>query len=499
MSIENVKKRAAGLLMHISSLPGREAVGTMGESAYRFVDFLAKAKMNYWQVLPLVHTGFKDSPYQSVFGGSGNPYFIDLFQLQAEGLLTQKEVSRCYKSGETDYGFLYEKKFEALRNAYSRFDCKNDEFVKFVSLKEFHDYALFMSLKNFHRGKPFVCWEKKYRDRDPVFLQEFCLEHEREYLFWIFVQFCFFKQWKRLKEYANGKGIRIIGDLPLYVAEDSADVWVNRNLFKLTKSGKPYKVAGVPPDCFSETGQLWGNPVYNWKEHEKENFAWWTDRMRRAFLLYDVVRIDHFRGFDRYFEIDAKAENAINGHWVQGPKEKLFKVIESRLGKSDFIAEDLGTLDKGVYRLMKKTGYPGMKVLQFAFDGNPQNPYLPENIGENSICYTGTHDNDTLIGFLKKSNLSEIQPRIKEAVLKEGINQRISGVKNCAGALIECAFACRSRLTVLPVQDVMFLDNEARMNTPSTAEGNWTFRLSRLPSEKTADYLRGLAEKYGRA
>ena len=494
------RERAAGVLLHISSLPGKEGIGTLGESAYRFADWLKRSGAKYWQILPLVQTGFGDSPYQSAFASSGNPYFIDLFALAERGLLKKQEISPVCRK-DIDYGFLYEEKYRILRRAFSRFDKSDPDFCAFVAGGEFEDYAMYMAVKQKSGNKSFDLWEKKYKFRDAAALAAFKEEHEGEYLFWQFLQYEFSRQWRALKSYVNGLGIRIIGDIPLYVAADSADVWANPRLFKLKANLKPKKVAGVPPDYFSATGQLWGNPVYDWKVHEAEGFSWWCERIRRSFALYDAVRIDHFRGFDRYFEIDAGAETAVGGRWRKGPGIALFDAVKASLGALDLIAEDLGTLDAGVYRLMKRTGFPGMKVIQFAFDGNPKNPYLPENIGENSVCYTGTHDNDTMLGYLEGLDENERKgfcARLRAALRKQGIGARVSGANSAAKAAVELALSTKAYLAVLPIQDVLLSGSETRMNTPSVPAGNWKYRLAAFPSEKSADNLAELFRKYGR-
>ena len=497
------KERAAGVLLHIASLPGKYGIGTLGKEARQFADFLHAAGMKYWQVLPLVQTGYGDSPYQSVYGASGNPYFIDLETLAEEGLLKKSELASCaHTGGRIDYGFLHERKFALLRKAFSRFDCFDQAFRAFEEGGAFRDYALYMALKTAHGGQGFACWKRKYKFRDPAALNGFLRANKKEYLFWLFVQYEFSRQWQTLKEYVNGLGIRIIGDIPLYVAYDSADVWANAHLFKLNKNLTCRKIAGVPPDYFSATGQLWGNPVYDWKAHEAEGFAWWVGRIRRAFALYDVVRLDHFRGFDRYFEIPAGSETAVGGRWRKGPGMALFSAVRQALGDVPFIAEDLGTIDGGVRRLIKASGFPSMKVLEFAFDGDPNNAYLPQNIGENSVTYTGTHDNDTLVGYLsslqgwEKERLAAIaKPLLKAA----GIPVRIAGVKSAARAIVLLALSVPSRLTVLPMQDILLTGSETRMNTPSTDAGNWQYRLSRMPSGAAAEELRRALEAAGRA
>lgn len=481
-------KRAAGILMHITSLPGEYGIGTLGEDAKKFAGFVKEAGFKYWQVLPVVQTGSGESPYQSVYASSGNPMMIDLKRLVQKKLLEESELSVCRmpQDGTVHFEELEKRKMELLRKAYSRFDSAQTEFRQF-SEGNFLDYALFMALREENVGKPFWEWDKKFRNHDETALEKFYKKNRNEVNFWLFLQYEFFRQWKDLKAYVNGLGIKIIGDIPLYMAYDSVDIWVNPQLFKLNKNLSCKKVAGVPPDYFSSTGQLWGNPVYDWEKHAEDGYSWWIDRMRQAFSIYDVVRIDHFRGFDRYYEIDAKSDTAIGGRWRKGPGAALFEAAKEKLGELAFIAEDLGTLDAGVYRLMRKTGYPGMKVLQFAFDGNPGNPYLPANIKENSVCYTGTHDNDTLVGFVEgmaeaeHSNLLRIlNPLLQEA----GIQTESDSAEHIAESMVDLALSCKSGLCVLPVQDLLKLGGEARMNVPSVASGNWRFRLKEeMPSE----------------
>lgn len=482
--MSNIKK-GAGILLHISSLPGRYGIGTMGKEAYRFVDFLKSRNLRYWQVLPLVQTGYGDSPYQSVYSGSGNPYFIDLEILCEKGLLKKSELSPCEYGGErVDYSFLSREKLALLRRAFSRFDCGDPEFLKFERGGEFRGYALFMALKEANGGASFAEWEDKFKYAHARSLAKFQRENEREYLFWLFVQFEFRRQWLALKKYANRNGVSVIGDLPLYVAYDSADVWLNPRLFKLNPDRSMQKVAGVPPDYFSQTGQLWGNPVYRWRAHEREGFQWWIERFRQAFSLYDVVRLDHFRGFDRYYEIAATAETAERGIWERGPRTKLFRAAESALGSLRFIAEDLGALDEGVYRLLDETGFPRMKVIEFAFDGNPDNPHLPEHISADCVCYTGTHDNDTLLGYVESLHKEEFE------VFYQSLSAALNGEfplndrKSMAEAMLYLALKSRAGLKIVPIQDALLLNGSARMNTPATQENNWQFRLAEFPKPK---------------
>lgn len=482
------KKRSAGILLHISSLPNKYGIGTLGKSAYEWIDLLADCGISCWQVLPLVQTSYGDSPYQSAYSGSGNPYYIDFDILVKEGLLKKSELSVCRNTkSKIDYAFLYKNKYGVLRKAYERFDIQNADFVSFVENGIFDGYALFMAIKEKFGGVSFDRWPDEYKFAKKRSLRKFKAENQKEYLFWLFLQYEFSKQWNTLKRYANEKGVSIIGDIPLYVAYDSADVWLNPKLFKLNTDRSLKKVAGVPPDYFSATGQLWGNPVYHWAVHKKDNYKWWVERFRQAFELYDVVRVDHFRGLDRYYEIDAGETTAVKGKWKHGPKYELFRTAESLLGKLNIIAEDLGSLDKGVYRLMDETGYPGMKVMEFAFDGNKKNPYLPKNIKENSVCYTGTHDNDTLLGYISKLKDGEykiFKESLEKTLKEENVQCFLENKIEMAKAIMLLTMRSWAYLAVIPIQDILLLGSRARMNMPSTSEGNWQFKLQRIPNRQ---------------
>ena len=490
--------RAAGVLCHISSLPGKYGIGSLGKEAYRFAKLVAKCGAKYWQILPLVQTGYGDSPYSSVSCNSGNPYFIDLEKLAADGLLTAEELRAARHSGALDYGALYNERYMTLRKAFSRFNFDGGEFRAFVKSGVAEDYALFMTAKQVY-GENFLAWESPLKFRDADALEKLRTDFHEEYLFWNFLQYEFRMQWFALKAYCNGLGLKIIGDIPLYVAADSADVWAHPELFKLDKELRPVKVAGVPPDYFSKTGQLWGNPIYDWEAHEKEGFRWWTQRLESAFLLYDIVRIDHFRGIDRYYEIPAFAENAVNGTWQDGPKEKLFAGVANR---DNIIAEDLGVIDEGVAALRSELGFPGMKVLLFAFDGNEENEFLPRNITEDSVCYTGTHDNDTVAGYVKSLSTEEFllfRSRVATSLAEEGIWVPLGDTsKGFSEAFMRLAFSSRAALAVVPVQDILGLDNSARMNLPGTNEGNWKFRLEKMPGGRAMAKLKKMIKKYKR-
>ncbi len=495
-------ERSAGILCHISSLPGKYGIGSLGKEAYEFVDFLHKAHVRYWQILPLAQTGYGDSPYQSVCVNSGNPYFIDVQDLHDRGLLDDNELASCeMPDGPVDYGTLYKKRYEILRTAYSRFNIKDPDFVAFIETGEYEDYALFMSLKSIYLGT-WDTFPESYKRRENLALSEFKENvYRTDYCFWLFVQYIFEQEWEKLKAYANSQGIKIIGDIPLYVANDSADAWANPELFMMDEELKPTETAGVPPDYFSATGQLWGNVLYNWKEMEKDNFAWWKKRILKAASLYDGIRFDHFRGLDRFYAIPYGDKTAENGRWIDGPKMKLFNALADEMEGLDVIAEDLGNIDDGVIALKKACGYPGMAILLFAFDGSKDNPYLPANVTENTVIYTGTHDNDTALGYLKTlttTQFKHFKKELRAALKSEGEEYPFVTREETVTALNVCAIASKATLAVLPIQDVLGLDNSCRMNTPAVMEGNWRFRLSSIPSRVDAAYLRILIKRFDR-
>ena len=495
-------KRGAGVLCHISSLPGRYGIGSLGKEAYDFVDFLERGKIKYWQILPLVQTGYGDSPYQSVCCNSGNPYFIDLPTLARRGLLDEEELAAAeMPEGDIDYGELYRRRYATLRLAYARFDINDPAFKSFVESGRFDDYALFMSLKSMYGGT-YRDWPRAYKYKEGLAISELRKNlYKKEYCFWQFLQFEFLNEWKALKDYANAKGIEIVGDIPLYVADDSSDVWARPELFLLDEDLDPVEVAGVPPDYFSVTGQLWGNPLYDWDANEREGFAWWTERIKRSCELYDIVRIDHFRGFDRFYAIPEGAPTAETGEWRQGPGMKLFAAAESALGDVKIIAEDLGVIDEGVVALREATGFPGMKIMMFAFDGNENNEYLPQHITENTVTYTGTHDNDTALGFvlgMSEERFASFRKLVRAALKYEGVSYPVVSVHDAARAIVRCALGTRSDIAIVPVQDILVLGNFARMNVPSTSSGNWRFRLSEIPGRRVAAWLRNAVRSSGR-
>ncbi len=497
-------KRQSGLLLPIFSLPAKYGAGDFGKESYNFVDFMKSANQKIWQILPLVQTGYGNSPYSSVCSDSFNPYFISLENLLNKGLLTKKELDFAKTDDKyIDYGKLYEVRYLLLRKAFYRFDKSDKAFSSFVKHKEFYDYALFMAIKEHSGYKPFYEWDDCYKYRDKTALKKFALAHKDEILFRQFLQFLANEQWLELKKYANANGVKIMGDMPLYVAWDSVDVWTNPKLFKLDENFVPKKVAGVPPDYFSATGQLWGNPVYDYESNQDGCIEWWANRLKKALKIYDYVRIDHFRGLDRYYEIPFGASDATVGEWVEVPSQKLFDTLHKSIKRDRIIAEDLGIIDDGVRELLKYTEYPGMKILSFAFNGEPNNLYLPQNVTENSVCYTGTHDNDTLMGLIENASEWDKQNLINGVtnslkLLK--IKRKITDDKSLAKAIIELGFKCKSNTFIIPMQDVVALGTDYRINEPGTVKAqNWAVRIDKKAfSKTTAKTLSDLTKKYER-
>lgn len=496
--------RQSGILMPIFSLPSKYGAGSFGKESYKFVDFLCKAGQRVWQILPLVQTGYGNSPYSSVSAESFNPYFISIDILKEKKLLKNDEVSYAVTDGfYVNYGRLYSTRYPLLRKAFSRFDVKDKDFIKFLKKGKYRDYALYMAIKTITNYKPFYEWDEGLRYRNESALKAFEKENANEVAFWNFVQFEAEREWNALKKYANEKGVAIMGDMPLYVALDSVDVWVNPQLFKLDENFRPTKVAGVPPDYFSRTGQLWGNPVYDYEKHKEDNFAWWTERLKNALKKYDYVRIDHFRGLDRYYEVENGRPDATVGEWVDVPSEELFDSVHKQVDGDRIIAEDLGIIDDGVRELLAYTGYPGMKILSFAFNGEPDNLYLPENIEENSVCYTGTHDNDTLAGLIRSANdwdRGNFYRGVKHSLELAGIKIELTDDESLVRAITELGFSCKSKLFILPLFDAVGAGTEYRINEPGTVkEQNWAVRAdASFTSAEVASKLKKLSVKYNR-
>ncbi len=494
--------RACGVLLPIFSLASEYGIGTFSKEAYDFVDFLEKAGQSYWQILPLGPTSYGDSPYQSFSTFAGNPYYIDITELIEEGLLTKAEADKYDFGGSEeyiDYEKQYRSRFKLLKTAFENVykSQKAKEIVKeFEAFKKresdwLKDYALFMALKNANGGRAWNTWEDGVRLRKPAALKEALGKYADEVEFYSFLQYVFQKQWTKLKAYANSKGIDIIGDIPIYVAFDSADTWANPELFQLDKNNVPIDVAGCPPDAFSATGQLWGNPLYRWDYHKKTGYKWWMKRISQCYKLYDVVRIDHFRGFDEYYAIPYGNATAEIGEWRKGPGIDLFNTMKKELGEKRVIAEDLGFLTPSVIKLVQKTGFPGMKILQFAFDSREESDYLPHNYTRNCIVYTGTHDNETTLGWFKQL------PKSDKKFAKEYLGIRYT--KDAVWACIRSAFASVSDTAIIPMQDYLELDKYARINTPSTLGGNWVWRMKKdALSDELCAKMRDFARIYGR-
>ena len=468
--------RTSGVLMPISSLPSQYGIGTMGKEARRFVDFLEKGGQTYWQILPICPTSYGDSPYQSFSSFAGNPYFIDLELLCKDQLLTKKECE-SYKWGKkpqyVDYGIMYVNRYALLRKAYERFSKKTPADYEAFCSKEaewLDEYTLFMALKDANGGVAWSEWDDALKFRKPEAMEEAKEKYADDIAFYKMLQYLFFKQWTALKAYANEKGIRIIGDVPIYVAMDSADVWANPTQFYLDKDLNPIEVAGCPPESFSADGQLWGYPLFRWDVMKKDSYSWWTKRISAMAKLYDIVRIDHFRGFDSFYAIPAKDDTAKNGVWKDGPGMDLFNVLEKKLGKLPIIVEDLGFLTPSVKKLLKDSGFPGMKVIQFAFDSREDSDYLPHNYPQHCVVYTGTHDNDTVMGWMKTA------PKDCVRFAKDYLN--LTKEEGYNWGMMRAAWSSVADMAIVPMQDLLGLDSKARINIPSTTGGNWQWRAT---------------------
>lgn len=490
-----MNRRASGILLPVSALPGPYGIGNLGKAAFEFIDFLAECGQSFWQILPLGPTSMGDSPYQSFSTFAGNPYFIDLDVLLDIGLLTEEDIHcpRLTQDEETiDYGMIYESRIDILRKAFARATDELKHLGRdFVSNEPWLvDYALFMSLKGHFDGKAWYEWDEPYKFRNTEALLQFRREHMDEFAFWCFVQFLFFMQWEEIKEYAHSKGIRIIGDIPLYVAEDSVDVWANPERFQLDEQLRPKVVAGYPPDAFSATGQLWGNPIYRWDFMKKNEYIWWQNRLSHQQRLYDVIRLDHFIGFDRYWAIPYGDKDAVRGSWKDGPGYDFFKVIQNRNRSLQLIAEDLGNVTESVKQMRIKSGLPSMRVMQFGFDPKSDSENLPHHFTEEIIAYTGTHDNETVNGWWQ--NLPEENRRFAANYLF------LQEHENIAYAMLRSLFASGARLVVATMQDLLMQDNSARVNEPNTM-GNWTYRMPKDYRERiSAPFIRQLTSTYRR-
>lgn len=495
--------RASGILLHPTSLPGKFGIGELGQEAYDLIDFLEASYQQIWQILPLGPTGYGNSPYLSYSAFAGNPLLISLEKLEQQGLLSSKDLASLpnFPAQTVNYELVIETKFPLLKQASQKFH----EQASKKALAEFHqfctqnadwldDYALFMALKEAHQGNDWTSWDAQIAKREPEALKDWRPRLENEIFYHQYLQFEFFRQWQELKDYANQKGVQILGDIPIYVAPDSADVWAHPEIFRLDeKTGKPALMAGVPPDYFSETGQLWGNPVYNWEQLQTEQFSWWVRRVEAILEYVDLIRIDHFRGFEAFWAVEAPAETAMEGEWIEAPGEEFFRVLQQKLGDLPIIAEDLGVITPEVEALRDQFNLPGMKIAHFAFDSDRANPFLPFNYQtRNCVAYTGTHDNDTTVGWFQGRSPEE-QKRVVDylgCVDPEGIHW----------SLLRLVQGSIANLAIFPLQDIIGLGNQARMNFPGTVEGNWSWRYRPEDlSEQWRDRLKKLTYLYGRA
>ena len=494
-------ERSSGILFHPTSLPGKYGIGTLGKEAYAFIDFLKKSRQKLWQIFPLGPTGYGDSPYQSFSSFAGNPYLID-FDLLIEAHLLSEEDLRDVFFGDNeeyiDYGAVYNQKYPLLRKAYENFKSsdnhemrENLEHFKRENASWLNDYSLYISLKNHFNGLPWNEWAHDIKNREHGAMEHYKNELADDIEYHNFIQFLFFKQWGDVKRYANENGIKIIGDIPIFVAADSSDAWANLEIFLFDEERKPVKVAGVPPDYFSATGQLWGNPLYNWQKLKETNYNWWVERVRANLSTCDIIRIDHFRGFEAYWAVPYGDDTAINGQWEPGPGIDLFNAIKSQLGELPIIAEDLGLMTQGVIDLREATGFPGMKILGFAFDSGEENDYLPHTYTKNCVVYTGTHDNDTLIGWFQKAKEEDRQ------FARDYLNS--SSDDEIHWDAIRGAWSSVANMAISPVQDFLGLGSEARINTPGVAAGNWQWRLRHgVLTDELAERIAKLTRVYSR-
>lgn len=478
--------RKAGILLPISALKSNYGIGAFSSDAYEFIDWLKAAGQSYWQVLPMGPTGFGDSPYQSFSSFAGNPYYISLEELIKEGLLSKQECDKVdFGKNERfiDYEKIYNNRLELLYKAYERSCHERDEqYLAFIgeNVRWIEDYALFMAIKDYYHGEPWYNWEQDIKMHNPKAVEEYNEKLIKEVGFWKFVQYKFYMQWADVKEYANNNGIKIIGDIPIYVAYDSADVWSLPALFDLNEEKRPISVAGCPPDGFSKDGQLWGNPLYKWSVHRETGFVWWIYRIEHCFKLYDALRIDHFRGFDEYYAIDFNEKTAKNGEWRKGPGSELFDAVYRKLGKKEIIAEDLGFVTENVKELLDNCGFPGMKVFQFGFDkrdDGSKNEYLPHKYPENCVAYTGTHDNPTIISWFFEITDEE------RRLVRDYLFDYLTPDSEVNSPIIGTLMRSNAQTVIIPLQDYLGLDSRSRINKPSTIGCNWTWRTS--PSDFT--------------
>lgn len=483
--------------MHISSLPGKYGIGDFGEGAHRFVDFLVKSRQKYWQILPLGITSFGDSPYQSFSAFAGNPYFIDLDEMLINNFIDQEDLKNnnlTTDEKKVNYELLYKHKMKLLRIAYTNSKIQLDsELKQYYSMNKdwLRGFSLFMSIKSRHDNKSWHEWEEEYKKYNSKEVEKFEEENQEEIQFWIFTQYFFSKQWNKLKEYANENGIKIMGDLPIYVSEDSADVWSNPEYFRLDEKLVPITIAGVPPDAFTDTGQLWGNPIYDWVNMKQDGYKWWLKRMAHSFNLFDTVRIDHFRGFESYWEVKYGSKDAVDGRWVKGPGLDLFNKIKEDLGELDIIVEDLGYSTPEVTKMVKESGFPNMKVLQFAFNPYDESEHAPHGYDKNCLVYTSTHDNQTIMGWFETlpKDIFEYTVKYFKLNFDEGLNWGV----------IRGAWASTANLAMTSMQDILGLGDHARMNMPGSLNNNWQWRVKEEElTDELANRLKDLTKLFWR-
>ena len=499
--------RASGILMPISSLPSEYGIGCFDECAFEFVDLLEKAGQKYWQILPLGHTSYGDSPYQSFSTFAGNPYFVSIKKLIEKGYITKEECDEYDLVGHpeyVDYEKIYNGRYAIYRKAFANSNITEDkdyqEFVK-KNADWLEDYALFMAVKAAYDGKSFIEWDDDIKLRKPEAMAAYREKYKEEVDFYSFLQYEFYTQWDALKKYANSKNVKLVGDIPIYVAYDSADVWKNPELFLLDENLQPIKVAGCPPDAFSVDGQLWGNPLYTWEYHKETGYAWWKKRIKACIDLYDMVRIDHFRGFDEYYTIPFEHVNARAGAWVKGPGIDLFNSLNEEFGDMDIIAEDLGFLTDTVRDLLKATRYPGMKILQFGFGkGNDDSEYLPHNYPRNCVVYTGTHDNDSIKGWLSTYESEEDRQTVIDYLgLDVDASEPLDTIKDINWKFVQTCMNSVADYCIIPMQDILGLSSESRINIPSTVGNNWKWRIKKGAfDDEIIERLRTLTRVSGR-
>ena len=491
-------KRSSGVLMHITSLPGQFGIGTFGKSAYDFVDFLQETEQTYWQILPLTTTSYGDSPYQSFSAVAGNLNLVDFSQLVEVGLLEESDYSDVNfgdNPEKVDYALLFEARRPILEKAVAN-TIKNSKILAEIEKFEAEnsswlaDYAEYMAIKESFGYQSFIHWDEEIKRADKTAREKYRTELQDSIRYYTVTQYFFFKQWLALKEYANSKGIKIIGDMPIYVSGDSVEMWTMPELFKVDENNEPLYVAGCPADDFSPTGQLWGNPIYDWEKHKEQGFSWWIYRVQESFKIYDVLRIDHFKGFSDFWQIDKDAENAVNGTWEAGPGIELFQKIKEQLGDLPIVAENLGFIDAKAEKLLDDSGYPGMKILQFAFPGE-DNLDRPHHYTQNSVAYTGTHDNDVVNGWYEKLSESERE------LVSEYLNRRDD--EKITEAMIRGIYSSVSDYAIVTMQDLLDKDATSRMNVPSTVGGNWEWRmLAEDLTEERKEFLKNITVRYSR-